>query len=139
MNQARVLMIDDDPNALWIARQFLDEAGFEVRGASTLFEFEAQLAEWAPDVVVADVDMPSLTGPELCRALKARYQTAHIPIVLYSALPDEELASLAARCEADTYLNKTAGLDQLVAHGRTRRGVLRRDPRAAHSPSARPA
>jgi CheY-like chemotaxis protein len=114
--QARVLLIDDDPSALWMARQFLDDAGFEARGASSVPEFQTLLDDWAPDVVVADVDMPSVTGPELCRVLKDRYQTAHIPVVLYSALPPDELAGLAAQCEAETWLEKTAGLDALVAH-----------------------
>jgi CheY-like chemotaxis protein len=114
--QARVLLIDDDPSALWMARQFLDDAGFEARGASSVPEFEALLDAWSPDVVVADVDMPSVTGPELCRVLKDRYQTAHIPVVLYSALPPDELAGLASLCEAETWLEKTAGLDALVTH-----------------------
>lgn len=113
---ARVLIIDDDANALWLAREFLGDAGFDARGASTLGEFEALLDDWAPDVVVADVEMPSLTGAELCRVLKDRYQTAHIPVVLYSALPDHELAGLAVECEAETYLTKTRGLDALVTH-----------------------
>ena len=112
--QARVLIIDDDSSALWLAQQFLGDAGFEARGASTIREFENLLDDWAPDVVVADVDMPSLTGPELCKVLKDRYQTAHIPVVLYSALPSEELADLAASCEAEVYLEKTRGLDELV-------------------------
>lgn len=116
MANPRVLIIDDDASALWLAQEFLGDAGFEARGASTLHEFETLLDDWAPDVVVADVEMPSLTGAELCRVLKDRYQTAHIPVVLYSALPDEELASLAAQCEAETYLTKTRGLDELVKH-----------------------
>ena len=111
---ARVLLIDDDPTALWLAQQFLADAGYEARGAGTLYEFETLLDEWAPDVVVADVDMPSLTGGELCRIMKDRYQTAHIPVVLYSALPEVELARLAQACEAELYLSKTAGLDVLV-------------------------
>jgi CheY-like chemotaxis protein len=113
---ARVLIIDDDAAALWMAQQFLDDAGFDVQCASTLFEFEALLASAAPDIVVADVNMPSLSGAELCRILKGRYQTAHIPIVLFSALPDTELAEVAEACEAERYLSKMAGLDQLAEH-----------------------
>lgn len=111
---ARVLIIDDDQTALWLAQQFLDDAGFEVQSANTLFEFETLLATWIPDVVVADVNMPSLSGTELCRILKGRYQTAHIPVMLFSALPNAELAQLAAACEAERYLSKMAGLDQLA-------------------------
>ena len=111
---ARVLLIDDDATALWLAKQFLTDAGFDARAAASLYEFHALLEDWAPDVVVADVDMPSLTGPELCRVLKDRYQTAHIPVVLFSSLPDDELGVLAERCEAEIWVNKTAGLDHLV-------------------------
>jgi CheY-like chemotaxis protein len=111
---ARVLIIDDDATSLWLAQQFLDDAGFEARSANTLFEFETLLVEWIPDVVVADLNMPSLSGAELCRILKGRYQTAHIPVVLYSAVPDAELAGVAAACEAETYLSKMAGLDELA-------------------------
>ena len=113
---ARVLIIDDDATALWMAQQFLDDAGFDVQCASSLFEFETMLAASAPDIVVADVNMPSLSGAELCRILKGRYQTAHIPIVLFSALPDTELAQVAESCEAERYLSKLAGLDQLAEH-----------------------
>jgi two-component system cell cycle response regulator len=113
---ARVLIIDDDAAALWLAEQFLDDAGFDVQCANTLFEFETLLANGAPDIVVADVNMPSLSGAELCRILKGRYQTAHIPVVLFSALPDTELAELAQACEAERYLSKMAGLDQLAQH-----------------------
>jgi len=114
MTSTRILIIDDDNTALWLARQFLDDAGFEAKGASSVSEFEAVISDWPPDVVVADVRMPDLSGPQLCRVLKDRYQTAHIPVVLYSALPEDELAGLAQECEAETYINKLAGLDYLV-------------------------
>ena len=71
--QARVLLIDDDAAALWMARAFLEDAGFEAHGVSTVSELETMVADWAPDVVVADVDMPSLSGPDLCRMLKDRF------------------------------------------------------------------
>ena len=114
MTAARVLIIDDDDTALWLARQFLHDAGFEAKGANSLSEFECVISDWTPDIVVADVSMPEVSGPQLCRALKDRYQTAHIPVVLYSALPDDELAGLAEECEAENYVNKRAGLEHLV-------------------------
>lgn len=114
MSAARVLIIDDDNTALWLARQFLDDAGFEAKGASCLSEFECVISDWTPDIVVADVKMPEVTGPQLCRVLKDRFETAHIPVVLYSALPEDELAGLAEQCEAENYVNKLAGLENLV-------------------------
>ena len=57
--------------------------------------------------------MPNITGVELCRMLKASYETAHVPVVLFSALPPSELEGLARDCEADGFLSKTSGLEQL--------------------------
>jgi CheY-like chemotaxis protein len=71
------------------------------------------LGGWRPDVILTDVDMPGVTGPELCRMLKSSYETAHVPVVLFSAVPSQELEHLARECEADGFLSKAAGLDRL--------------------------
>ena len=47
-----------------------------------------------------------ISGVELCRILKNRYATAHVPVVLCSSLSTEELAGLARKCEADGHLSK---------------------------------
>jgi len=62
---------------------------------------------------LTDVSMPGMTGDELCQALKNRYETSAIPVVLFSSLPEDELAELARRCAADGYLTKRDGLDRL--------------------------
>jgi CheY-like chemotaxis protein len=51
--------------------------------------------------------MPGTTGVELSRRLKATYQTAHDPVVLFSALSRDELAVLAQTCEADGFVTKS--------------------------------
>lgn len=48
-----------------------------------------------------------MTGSELCRTLKRRYETAHVPIVLCSSMDEEELGALARDCEADGFVPKT--------------------------------
>ena len=59
--------------------------------------------------------MPQMSGVELCRLLKSSYETAHVPVVLFSALSSDELEMLARECEADGFLSKANGLDQLPA------------------------
>ncbi len=111
----KVLVIDDSEVALHFEVGVLETTGFDVRGTSQLDEFDALVTGWSPDVILTDVNMPGLSGVELCRALKDRYETAHVPIVLFSSLSDSELAELAAACEADGYLSKVNGLERLPA------------------------
>lgn len=108
----RVLLIDDSETALRMAASVLDNAGFEVRTSSDLEQLAFTLGEWRPDVILTDVNMPGTSGVDLCRKLKATYETAHVPVVLFSALSHAELEVLARTCEADGFLTKTA-LQQL--------------------------
>jgi|SRR5690606_8828409 len=107
----KVLVIDDSEISLHFASQVLERAGFDVR-TSTTVETDA-LGEWRPDVILTDVRMPGISGVELCRMLKSRYDTAHVPVVLFSAMAPQELEVLARDCEADGYLSKLNGLDNL--------------------------
>jgi PleD family two-component response regulator len=110
----KVLIIDDSDLTLAAATAALEREGFEVRTATTLGSFSGILNSWSPHVVLTDVDMPGLTGPELCTWIKSRIQTADVPILLYSGLPDDELASLAVEAGADGYVAKARGLRHMV-------------------------
>lgn len=105
-SQRRVLLIDDSKVSLLVAKTVLRDKGFDVRTASDVDEFDAVLDGWAPDVILTDVDMPGITGPELCKLLKARYDTAHVPVVLYSSKSPTELEALAQDCQADAFVSK---------------------------------
>jgi len=98
-----------------MAASQIEEAGFEVRTAATLAEFRATASRWRPEIVLTDIRMPEMSGHELCRELKSDHPTAAIPVVLFSALPEAELAELARMCGAAGYLHKRAGLEGLAA------------------------
>lgn len=109
----KVLLIDDSEVSLHFTAGVLSRAGFEVKSSTDPYELSTVLGGWRPDVILTDVDMPNLTGVELCRMLKSSYETAHVPVVLFSALSPAELEELARDCEADGFLSKTSGLEQL--------------------------
>lgn len=113
MVRTKVLLIDDSELSLELACEALAGCGFEVRTSTGLNDFGAALGQWRPDLILTDVKMPGMSGVELCRFLKSRYETAHVPVVLFSALPASELAALARECEADGYLSKMNGFDKL--------------------------
>ena len=58
--------------------------------------------------------MPGMSGTSLCRVLKSRYETAHVPVVLFSDLPPDQLEPLASSGEADGFLSKEGGFQVLA-------------------------
>ncbi len=108
----RVLLIDDSEATLRMVAAVLNRNGFEVRTSTSVNELTSALDEWRPDLILTDVNMPGTSGIELCRQLKATYDTAHVPVVLFSALSHDELEVLAESCEADGFLSKSH-LEQL--------------------------
>lgn len=113
MANHKILLIDDSEVALHFVSRVLGRAGFDVRATADVNDLQSVLGGWRPDVILTDVDMPGVTGPELCRMLKSTYETAHVPVVLFSAVPPQQLEDLARDCEADGFLSKANGLDQL--------------------------
>jgi two-component system, OmpR family, alkaline phosphatase synthesis response regulator PhoP len=113
LGKKRILLIDDSEIALAMERAALEKRGYEVRATATLTEFETTLKGWRPNLILADIRMPEAKGTDICRVLKHEYDTQDIPIVLFSSLPDGELARLAEAAGADGYLSKENGLDAL--------------------------
>jgi CheY-like chemotaxis protein len=108
----KLLLIDDSEISLRVAASVLGEAGYDVKTTTRVDELESTLGDWKPDVILTDVNMPGISGVELCRKLKSAYDTAHVPVVLFSAVSPEKLEELARECEADAYLSKS-GIDEL--------------------------
>jgi two-component system cell cycle response regulator len=111
----RVLLVDDSEITLKVIAHTLTAAGYDVQTSTTVTNLASAFGAWSPDIILADVNMPELSGVELCRRLKSSYETAHVPVVLYSSLSDAELEVLARECEADAYLSKQSGPEALPA------------------------
>ena len=109
----KILLVDDSEISLHFVAGVLEKAGFEVRGTDDVDNLGGVLGGWRPDVILTDVNMPNVSGVELCRLLKSRYETAHVPVVLFSSMSHDELEQLARECEADGFLSKAGGLERL--------------------------
>jgi CheY-like chemotaxis protein len=94
---ATVLVVDDE----WINRELIE-------GVLSVFDYQVLLANGGdaalkllnheqPDLIVMDVRMPGMDGYELCQAVKSNPQTAHIPVIMITALElnDEERQKIA--------------------------------------------
>ncbi|MBN6034724.1 response regulator transcription factor [Amycolatopsis sp. 195334CR] len=99
----RVLVVDDDETVRDVVRRYLEVAGFTVEVAGTGEEGLRLFAERPPDLVVLDVMMPGISGLEVCRRLR---QTSQVPVVLLTALGEEENRIAGLELGADDYVTK---------------------------------
>lgn len=91
----RVLIIDDDPVARYMFREYLPRAEFEVSEAADGYEGLRRAANEQPDVVVLDLVMPGMTGRDVLAALRGDPATSGLPVVIASSNvlePGEERA-----------------------------------------------
>ena len=85
-----VLIVDDVPDNLSVLHDALDESGYTVLVATNGESALQRAAQAVPDIVLLDAVMPGLDGFEVARRLKARAETAHIPIVFMTGLTETE-------------------------------------------------
>ena len=102
----KLLLIDDSEIALAVETELLSKAGFEVRAVSSLRAFLNALLDWKPHVIITDLNMPEMSGAELCQWLRQQVNTARTPIVLCSSTPAAKLEEIARTVGADASLSK---------------------------------
>ena len=80
----KILIVDDDPDALAVARHRLAKEGADILCAKGGMEGLEAAKRERPDLILLDVDMPDMLGFEVCRALKADAELCMIPVVFLS-------------------------------------------------------
>ncbi|MCZ6743773.1 MAG: PleD family two-component system response regulator [Alphaproteobacteria bacterium] len=103
---ARVLIVDDLPTNLKVLEAKLLAEYFDVLTAGGGQEALDIAAKELPDIVLLDVMMPEMDGFEACRRLKAEPKTAHIPVVMVTALSDIHDRVTGLEAGADDFLTK---------------------------------
>ncbi len=116
---ARVLVVDDILSNVKLLEAKLTAEYFEVVTAFNGAECLARIEEGIPDIVLLDVMMPGMDGFEVCRRIKSNPRTAHLPVVMVTALdqPSDRVAGLEAG--ADDFLTKPVDDAALFARVRS--------------------
>jgi two-component system KDP operon response regulator KdpE len=116
----RVLVVDDEPQFLRALATNLRGAGYDVETAATAADALAAAGLRPPDAIILDLLLPDGTGTEVCRELRA---WSDAPIVLVSAVGEEEAKIAALDAGADDYVTKPFAIGELLAR---LRAALRR-------------
>jgi two-component system, OmpR family, KDP operon response regulator KdpE len=125
----RVLVVDDEPQIVRALKVVLREAGFEAVPAETASEALDLAAVRPPDAAIVDLVLPDGDGVEVTRRLR---EWSEMPILVLSAVGEEEQKVRALEAGADDYITKPFGTRELVAR---LQAALRRAGRSDDEPS----
>ncbi|WP_018227704.1 response regulator transcription factor [Methyloversatilis universalis] len=104
---ARIAVVEDQPEIRQLIRMTLELGDFDLVEAENADIGWAQMQQQKPDLVLLDVMMPgSMDGLELCRRLRARPETAAVPVILLTARGQQRDIEAGRDAGADTYLTK---------------------------------
>ena len=120
----RVLVVEDEQDIAALIKHALERSGeaqVDVVGSGDTAL--RAVADHAPDLVILDVNLPVLSGAEVCRVMRARPETAHTPIIMLTARTSEADRVAGLDLGADDYVTKPFSLRELSARVRA---VLRR-------------
>ncbi|MBN2309356.1 MAG: response regulator [Candidatus Hydrogenedentes bacterium] len=113
-SKKRVMIVDDDPDALSLMEKILTDEGFELIKVSNATEVGLKAAQLSPDLILLDFLMPEINGFEVCKALRDNELTRSTPIMAVTCLTKEQDIERIFECGADEYLAKPFKVDQLL-------------------------
>jgi DNA-binding response OmpR family regulator len=124
-----ILVVDDEPKIVRLARDYLEKNGFRVVSAGDGNSALAMARREKPDLIVLDLLLPGMDGREVCRILRAE---SDVPIIMLTALSEESDQIVGLEIGADDYIVKPFSPRALVARVRA---LLRRVQGGVKTPS----
>ncbi len=120
-----ILIVDDVQNNVVIIQKILLSAGYNIVIAENGRDALELVREKKIDLILLDIEMPDLSGIEVCRFLKIDPKTADIPVIFLTASDDRAMLSRAYKVGAADYIRKPFFKDELLA--RVNNSLLLRD------------
>ncbi|HXB98347.1 MAG TPA: response regulator transcription factor [bacterium] len=125
MKKLSILMIEDDPAILAVARDLLEKEGYEVDSADTCAGGFQKLSRKAPDLLVLDLNLPDGDGLQLCRRLGASPVFREVPVMVVTARGSTQDIVEGLEAGAHDYMVKPFNVREFVARVRS---IVRRNP-----------
>lgn len=123
-----ILVVDDEPKIVKLARDYLENAGYHVLSAADGVTALAIARQEKPAMIVLDLNMPGMDGLDVCRQLR---RESDVPIIMLTARVEETDRLIGLELGADDYITKPFSPRELVARIRA---VLRRVKGGLHQP-----
>jgi two-component system alkaline phosphatase synthesis response regulator PhoP len=124
----KILVVDDEREIVKVVRAYLEQSGFRVAQAFDGQEALTVFRHERPDLVILDLNLPSIDGLDVCRAIRKESNT---PVIMLTARVEEADRLIGLELGADDYVVKPFSPREIVARVRT---VLRRTQGAPQPP-----
>ena len=112
-SKGTILVVDDDPDIVAIAKTTLEKTGYVVQTAGNGLEVFSRLEEQKPDLIILDIIMPHMNGLEVLERLKETAETSSIPVILITAKIQQDMLR-GDKLGADYYIPKPFTSSHLV-------------------------
>ena len=116
-----ILIVDDEPNIIELAKLYLEREGFKVEGVSTGKDALTRQETGKPDLIVLDLMLPDIDGFDVCRRIRTK---SNVPILMLTARKEDVDKIIGLELGADDYLTKPFNPRELVARVKA---ILRRN------------
>ena len=114
MRKKKILIIDDEPDIIWVLKHALERRKFEVVVAYDGEEGLKKVTQDNPDLVILDLKLPKLIGEEVCRQIKKDAKTAGIPIIMVTGRKLDADRIICRLIGADSYMTKPFEMAELL-------------------------
>ena len=111
---ARILLVDDEPDMTRVIGKSLEISGYEVIIANDGIECISKAQCEQPDVILLDNVMPNMDGLTALEKLRSSQRTEDIPVIIVTALADEDSIAKALNGGADSYVVKPFDYEMLL-------------------------
>lgn len=123
MSGELILLVDDEPNIIELARLYLERDGFRISAVGDGARAVEAVKKESPALVVLDIMLPSLDGYEVCKQVRAQ---SDVPIIMLTARDEDIDKIIGLELGADDYMTKPFNPRELVARVKA---ILRRSER----------
>lgn len=123
-----ILIVDDEPKIVKLARDYMEQGGYQVLTAEDGEDAVQKARSLHPDLIVLDLMLPEIDGLDVCRILR---RESDVPIIMLTARSDEVDRLIGLEMGADDYITKPFSPRELVARVRA---TLRRAQGKVYTP-----
>lgn len=116
MDRQTILLVDDNQTHQYSLGKHLEESGFDVLHAHSGSEALEMAAARRPDTVLLDINLPDMSGFDVCERLKSDLRTESVPVIFHSATHDTQSArARAIDLGAVSFLSYPIRVEHLIA------------------------
>lgn len=112
--KAQVMVVDDDPALLAVVRSLLEPWGLKVTTLADPQQFWQVLEATSPNLLILDIEMPQISGIELCQIVRNDARWGHLPILFLTAHTDHNTVNQVFSVGADDFVSKPIAVPELV-------------------------